>query len=76
MDFASWINQNLTAIDVAVLYLIVSSAVQALPEPNTSDPKLYQWLYKFSHAVVANWRPAVKKVETKKVQDKIEEIEK
>jgi hypothetical protein len=65
MDLIGLINQNITAFDAGIIYLIVSSAVQSLPEPSGST-KWYVWLYRFAHAIVANWKPATKKLKDPK----------
>lgn len=60
MDIVTTINNTFTAADIAFLYLLLSSLVQALPEPIPTDGKLYVIAYRFAHAVVANWKPAAK----------------
>lgn len=39
----------------AVGALVVSAAVRALPDPAPNGNLFYLWLYRFSHAILANW---------------------
>ncbi len=66
MDIVGLIDGSMSASSMLFLYLLASSAVQALPEPDVDGGKVYVFLYRFSHAVVANWKPATKKLEVKK----------
>jgi hypothetical protein len=66
MDIVTTINNTFTAADIALFYLILSSLVQALPEPIPADGKLYVIAYRFAHTVVANWKPASKKFEARR----------
>lgn len=61
MDLVSLINTHLTAVDVAFIYLVLSSAVQALPEPTPYDNRFYLFVFKFAHTMVANWKVVGKK---------------
>ena len=61
MDLTTFINQHLTAVDVAFFYLVTSSVVQALPAPEPGDGKGYRFIYRLAHGIVANWKPALRK---------------
>lgn len=42
-------------IEGAVVAIVLSAAVRALPAPEPMSGKFYQWFYTFTHAVLSNY---------------------
>ena len=51
-------------MEAAVVVLVISAAVRALPDPNPKPidfkGKLYLWMYNFTHIILANLDKIVK----------------
>jgi hypothetical protein len=52
MTHLEWLN---TPFGGAVMALIASAAIRALPEPAQGGNLFYLWLYNFGHTLLANF---------------------
>jgi hypothetical protein len=54
--FLEFLFSDRAALLGALLMWIFSSAVQSMPEPRDCDGRGYLFLYKWTHALGANWQ--------------------
>ena len=60
MNLISILHLNATQI-IAVYFAfwMISTALNALPEPNDKSGLWYRWFYGFSHGLLASWKNVV-----------------